>query len=404
MSDPEGPGPPAAVARPVLPRAVTILLILSGATIAAFGIAAIKGIFAPVFLAFVLTLCVHPLRRWLQHRGLPRGVATGATIVAVFVLLAGFAAVLVAALAQFSALLPQYAAQLSQIGTFLAQSLEAVGFSPQQTQTVLEGLTPSRIISFLGSLLGSVTDIVAVLVIILTMLILLAVDGSRLPAVMTHLSSHRPALVTAFGAFGTSVRRYMVATTVLGAAQGLFNWIILVILQVPGALLWGLLSFICSFIPNIGYFIAIVPPLVFGFLSGGWSTAVAVLVIYGVINSVVQSIIQPKYIGNVVALSESLTFFSVLFWAVVLGPVGAVLAVPLTLLARTLLLDSDPAMALWRPMTGNQDELRPLLQQEDEAIRAHRKRRAAPGSPPGPPTGPPTGSPTVPPDGGTPTA
>ena len=218
-----------------------------------------------------------------------------------------------------------------------------MGFGPEQVQEVLNGFTPGRIIGFLGGLLGNIASLVASLVIILTMLILMAMDGSRVPAILTHLNYHRPALVAALHGFGTGVRRYMVATTVLGIAQGLFNWLVLVILQVPGALLWGLLSFICSFIPNIGYFIAIIPPLFFGFLTGGWPTVVAIIVIYGGINSVIQSIIQPKYVGNAVSLSETLTFVSVLFWAVVLGPVGAILAVPLTLFVRAILLDSDPS-------------------------------------------------------------
>jgi predicted PurR-regulated permease PerM len=190
-------------------------------------------------------------------------------------------------------------------------------------------------------------------------------------------------MVTAFNDFGRGVRRYMVATTVLGVAQGLFNWLLLTILQVPGALLWGLLSFICSFIPNIGYFIAIVPPLFFGFLTGGWPTVLAVIVIYGGVNTVIQSIIQPKYVGNAVALSETITFASVLFWAVILGPVGAILAVPLTLLTRTILLDSDPALAWWRPLTGDKKALEVILKQEDEAIRARRARRGAANPGPG---------------------
>jgi predicted PurR-regulated permease PerM len=202
----------------------------------------------------------------------------------------------------------------------------------------------------------------------------MAVDGSRVPALLIHLNYHRPALVSALNGFGTSVRRYMVATTVLGIAQGLFNWLVLVILQIPGALLWGLLSFICSFIPNIGYFIAIIPPLFFGYLTGGWPTVVAVIIIYGGINSIIQSIIQPKYVGNAVSLSETLTFFSVLFWAVVLGPVGAVLAVPLTLLFRTILLDSDPSLSWWRPLTGDKRDLELLIKEEDKAIRARRGR------------------------------
>ncbi|MET3949997.1 AI-2E family transporter [Arthrobacter sp. UYEF36] len=381
-----GPEPAEPNPRPVLPRSTIILLALACATVVAFGLAALRGIFTPVFFAFVLTLCVHPLRRWMQGHGVPRGLATGSTIAAVFALLAGFAAVLVASLAQFSALLPQYGPQLAQLGASITQLLESVGFGPEQTQAVLQGFTPGRIIGFLGGVLGNITSIVASLVIILTMLILMAVDGSRVPALLTHLNYHRPALVDAFNGFGGGVRRYMIATTVLGVAQGLFNWLVLVILQVPGALLWGLLSFICSFIPNIGYFIAIVPPLFFGFLTGGWPTVLAVIVIYGGINSIIQSIIQPKYVGNAVALSETITFVSVLFWAVILGPVGAILAVPLTLLARTILLDSDPTIAWWRPLTGDKKDLEVILKQEDDAIRARRARRGSgtpgPGSKP----------------------
>jgi predicted PurR-regulated permease PerM len=368
------PEPSESNPRSALPRTVIILLALASATIAAFGLGAIQGIVTPVFFAFVLTLCVHPLRRWMQARGISRGIATGTTIAAVFGLLTAFAAVLIASLAQFSALLPQYAPQMAEIGARISALLESVGFGPEQAQEVLNGFTPGRIIGFLSGLLGNVASLVTSLVIILTMLILMAVDGSRVPALLIHLNYHRPALVSALNGFGTSVRRYMVATTVLGIAQGLFNWLVLVILQIPGALLWGLLSFICSFIPNIGYFIAIIPPLFFGYLTGGWPTVVAVIIIYGGINSIIQSIIQPKYVGNAVSLSETLTFFSVLFWAVVLGPVGAVLAVPLTLLFRTILLDSDPSLSWWRPLTGDKTDLEVLIKEEDKAIRARRGR------------------------------
>jgi predicted PurR-regulated permease PerM len=366
--------------RPALPRTVTILLALAGAAVVAFGLGAMRGIVTPVFFAFVLTLCVHPIRRWMQARGISRGIATGTTIAAVFGLLIAFAAILIASLAQFSALLPQYAPQVAQLGASLAATLESVGFGPEQVQEVLNGFTPGRIIGFLGGLLGNIASLTGSLVIILTMLILMAVDGSRVPAILTHLTYHRPAVVSAFIGFGTGVRRYMVATTVLGIAQGLFNWLVLVILQVPGALLWGLLSFICSFIPNIGYFIAIVPPLFFGFLTGGWPTVWAIIIIYGGINSVIQSIVQPKYVGNAVSLSETLTFVSVLFWAVVLGPVGAILAVPLTLFARAILLDSDPSISWWRPLTGDKKDVALLLKQEDDAIRA-RRGRPRPGRP-----------------------
>ena len=137
-----GPEPADPSPRPVLPRSAIILLTLACATVVAFGIAAMRGVVTPVFFAFVLTLCVHPLRRWMQARGVPRGLATGSTIAAVFALLAGFAAVLVASLAQFSALLPQYAPQLAELGASITQRLESVGFGPEQTQAVVDGFTP----------------------------------------------------------------------------------------------------------------------------------------------------------------------------------------------------------------------------------------------------------------------
>ena len=68
----------------------------------------------------------------------------------------------------------------------------------------------------------------------------------------------------------------------------------------------------------------------------------AVIVAYSVINFIIQSVIQPKILADAVNLSLTLTFLSLVFWAFVIGPIGALLAVPLTLLMKALLLDADP--------------------------------------------------------------
>ncbi len=333
-------------------RSAAILAGLGGATVTVFGISAIQGFFAPVFLALILTICAHPLRLTLERHGTPQGVATGTVIAAVFALLAAFVAALVVAFAQFAALLPQYASQIEEIGQTIADMLAATGLDQQQIQAAVSNLDSGRIVAVIGGILGSVTGMTFALVIILTTLILMAMDATSIPKVFSELEPEHPAVVEALQSFAIGVRKYMVATTGLGIAQGVLNWLALLLLGVPGAYLWGLLAFICSFIPNIGYFIAIIPPLVFGFFVGGWSTVVAVVVVYGVINLVVQSIIQPRIVGNAVALSQTVTFVSVLFWAVVIGPIGAILAIPLTLLVRTVLIDSNPAAQWWRPIIG----------------------------------------------------
>ncbi|WP_400998003.1 AI-2E family transporter [Agromyces sp. GXQ0307] len=356
-----------------LPRAAVILLGFAGAVVVMFGLAAARSVVAPAFLALVLTICVHPVRIGLVRRGVPVGLATGAAIVAVFALLAGFVATLVFALAQFTTLLPEYAPQIQAAGADLSDALESLGIGAQQAQTIVDGLEPSRIIDVVGTVLGGVAGITFSLVVILTLLILMAMDGTYGPAILAQMRPRRPALVDALVLYTRNVRRYMVVTTGLGVAQGVLNWIALLILQVPGALLWGVLSFICSFIPNIGYFIAIVPPLVFGLLSGGWPVFIAVLLVYGVVNAVVQSIVQPKVVGGAVRLSETITFVSVLFWALVVGPIGAVLAVPLTLLVRAVLLDADPSLAWWRPATGDVEETKGIAAELSARARAEAK-------------------------------
>jgi AI-2 transport protein TqsA len=368
---------PEPVGSPALPRATVILLGIAAAVVITFGLSAMRGVVGPVFFALVLTICVHPARRWLEGRGVPRGLATGAAILTVFALLAGFFAILLFGLAQFTALLPQFAPQIKDATEQLGDALAAVGFGQAQIETILDGLEPSRAVDVVSNILGGISGIVFGLVVLLTLLILMAMDATYAPAILHQMQPRRPALVVALAKYGRNVRRYMVVTTALGIAQGILNFVALLILQVPGALLWGLLSFICSFIPNIGYFIAIIPPIVFGFLTGGLPTVIAIIVVYGLVNAVVQSIIQPKVVGKAVELSESITFASVLFWAVVLGPIGAILAVPLTLLGRAVLIDADPSIAWWRPVTGDVGEAKLVAAELVAENRAQSKAQRA---------------------------
>lgn len=353
-------------------RGVRILLALASAVVVAVGMAAIGSILAPTLLALVLTICAQPVRVWLTRRGTPEGVATGAVALTVFALLAGFAAVLVVALAQFVGMLPQYTRQLEQIGANIGSWLQSVGVGPQEVKTIASGFDPARFLDFFTGLLGGAFGLLSFGVVVLTMLILMPADAAYTPTLLRQLEPTRPNLVYAMSGFAHSVRRYMVVTTVLGLVQGVINGFALWLLGVPAALLWAILAFLCSYIPNVGYFIAIIPPIVFGYLTGGWGTVIAVIVVYGIINAVVQSVVQPKVVGNAVALSQTLTFFSVLFWAVALGPLGAILAVPLTLLVRAVLIDSDPRARVWRAAIGDLSATRVLMKEESAARKAER--------------------------------
>ncbi|UOE43244.1 AI-2E family transporter [Agromyces larvae] len=372
---PSDPGAPGATPPAIAHRTAFILLGLGGAAVASFGIAAIGSIFTAAFFALVLTICVHPIRTWMQGRGVPRGIATVSVLLAVVLLLGAFAGALFLSFAQFSSLLPSYLPQLQAALTDFGAWLEGLGIGAEQVQRILDSFDPTQVIAFLGGVLGGAAGFVSSAVILLTLLVLMAMDSSYASPLLEGIGRRRPWIAVGVGRFTSGVRRYMAVTTGLGAAQGVVNWIALAIMGIPGAPLWGILSFLCSFIPNIGYFIAIIPPLVFAALVGGWPLVVAVIVVYGLINGIIQSVIQPKVVGDAVSLSQSLTFISVLFWAVVLGPMGALLAVPLTLLVRMLLVDTDPRLNWIRPALGELDQTKLEMRVEDAAAKAERKAR-----------------------------
>ncbi|MFD0479506.1 AI-2E family transporter [Nonomuraea thailandensis] len=152
--------------------------------------------------------------------------------------------------------------------------------------------------------------------------------------------------MTALAMFGHKTRRYLIVSTVFGLINAILDMVALSLLDVPLPLLWGVLALIANYIPNIGFVIGLLPPAMLALLDGGVKTMLLVIAAYIVINVVTQSFILPKFLGDAVGLSTTMTFISLIVWTFVLGPLGAILAIPLSLLTRALLIDSDPS-AKW---------------------------------------------------------
>jgi predicted PurR-regulated permease PerM len=131
----------------------------------------------------------------------------------------------------------------------------------------------------------------------------------------------------------------------LGLAAAILNYFVLVLLGVDHALLWGVLSFLLSFVPNIGFAISVIPPVLLALLEGGWVRALIVFAAYQLINIGIDNIIGPRVVAKQMQISALVSFLSVIFWAWVLGPMGAILAVPLTVLIRDFSFPSEEAAA-----------------------------------------------------------
>jgi predicted PurR-regulated permease PerM len=130
---------------------------------------------------------------------------------------------------------------------------------------------------------------------------------------------------------------------VIGAAVGAGNTLFFFLLGVPMALLWGVFSGILNFIPFIGFWFGLIPPTILTLLAYGPERMIVVVVGYILINATVQNVIQPKLVVSRLNLTPLMNLLSATFWPLVLGPVGAIIGVPLTMALRTLLLDVDPS-------------------------------------------------------------
>jgi predicted PurR-regulated permease PerM len=333
-----------------LPRALLILLGLGATTLVVAGMQAASGIIAPTMLGVVLVVTVAPARDWIMRWGAPAWTAGIATVLLVYVILISMIVALVVSAAQLAQILPQYRGQFADLITSAGQWLSSLGVTQEQLNSFASSLDPTQLVGLAASLASSAFGVLALVAFVATLVVFIGFDSGKFPSQLSEASRERPAFTDALVHFASSTRTYMSVSAIFGLIVAVIDTIALWFLGVPGAVVWGVLAFVTNFIPNIGFVIGVIPPAILGLLEGGPGLMLAVIVVYSVINFVIQSIIQPKYQGDALGLSTTLTFLSLVFWAWVLGPIGAILALPMTILAKALLVDADPRSRWLSPM------------------------------------------------------
>ncbi|MDH2430145.1 AI-2E family transporter [Sphaerisporangium sp. TRM90804] len=327
------------------PRALTLLLGIAAAVVVLAGIRAVGTIVGTIVLALVLTIAVSPIRSYLTRRGAPGWLVVLVPFSVVIVVLVGMVAILITAVVQLAVILPTYSDRFNRLLADAQSWAAARGIAPQVNKA-LQSLDPGKALEFAQGLLSGVLGILSGLLLVVVLLLAMSLDAPIITRVMSRASAERPAMVEALGTFARKTRRYLLVSTFFGLICAVLDVVALYVLSVPLPLLWGVLALITNYIPNIGFVVGLVPPALLGLLTGGLRTMVLVIIAYMVINVVVQSFIQPKFLGDAVGLTTTATFVSLIVWATVLGPLGALLAIPLTLLTRALFIDSDPS-AKW---------------------------------------------------------
>jgi predicted PurR-regulated permease PerM len=338
---------------PGLPRAVALLGAAAAAVVVVAGMQFAAWLLAPVFLAMVVVIAASPIPHWLRRKGVPDWLATTALIVLVYATIALLVLVLVISVASLASLLPTYADRANELVDGVAANLARFGVDQDEINRAVSGLDFGKLAAAVQSALGAVTSLASNLVFLLSLLLFLSFESATIGKRRARIAADRPAMNDAIEGFIHNTRRYLVVTTVFGLIVAVLDMVGLWVLGIPLAVLWGVLAFLTNYIPNVGFIIGLLPPALLGLLQGGWGLMLAVVAVYGGLNFVLQSIVQPRFIGDAVGLSSTITFLSLILWSWVLGPVGAILAVPLTLLVKAVLVDSDPRAGWVDAMIGS---------------------------------------------------
>jgi predicted PurR-regulated permease PerM len=337
-----------------LPRSIMLLLGVVGIVALGVGTKAAAGIIAPSMLALVLTIAVLPIYRWAGKHRWPGWLAILTALVAAYLILVVMVVGVVVCIVKFADLLPTYASEAKDLTKSAQDGLDKLGLSTSATSDALSKLDPTKLAEALGDLVSSILGALGALFFLVTLMFFFVVAVPGFAPRAAALQRAKPELSDALAKFLRGTQTYLLMTALFGAIVGVLDAGALWLLGVPLPLVWGFFSFLTNFIPNIGFIIGVIPPALLALLDDGWEGLVWVIVAYSVLNVTIQTFIQPRIVGNSVGLSAEVTFLSLVVWTFLLGALGALLAVPMTLLVRAIFLDADDRTAWVAPLIDAQ--------------------------------------------------
>ena len=321
----------------------TIILTVAAIVVGCAGIYMLHDLLAPAFFALTLVITVRPIVALASRHHVPRPISAVGAIILIYAFVIGLFVALGVAIAQLIETLPGYSGKFEAIWTQFQALLGRFGIDQSTLMSQASGmLDTSRIVTLAQGMLSQVTSFGSVLMVMALTVVFLMFDMSRIELRARALMILKPEIAAALAGFAKAVRSYWLVSTIFGLIVAVLDVVALGLLGVPMAVTWGVLSFITNYIPNIGFFIGLIPPALLALVDSGPWTALWVVVAYAALNFVIQTLIQPKFTGDAVGLNTTTTFLSLLFWAEVIGALGTILAIPLTLFVKALLIDSDP--------------------------------------------------------------
>src|SRR5450759_4990991 len=299
------------------------------------GVIYAKSIITPFLLAlFISIICAQPIS-WLEKKRIPRWMAIVSVILGMVVLFSAFTFLIGGTLSSFSGNLSKYEASLTTIRNSFIQSLNENGLNIPLDQ-VSNLVQPAKILEFTVGALNKLFNMMGNTFLIFLIIIFMLMEFGSFSVKAKAILSASDKSISYFSSITKNVRHYLLIKSLFCLSIGILTYIALRIIGVDYPILWALIAGLMEFIPNIGSVLATIPTFLFALVQLGLGGALWTLGSLMVIHNILGNVIEPRIMGKGLGLSTLVVFLSLLFWGFILGPVGMVLSVPLTMTIKII--------------------------------------------------------------------
>ena len=316
------------------------LVALAAFIIVVAGMRTAESLLVPFLLSlFVAVICTPPLL-WLKARGVPGWLAM--LIVILNIVIGGTVVGIVvgSAIGDFRQDLPEYQLRLSEITAGLFQKLSTLGVSVD-AELIRSSFNPGAALAVAGNTLAGLGNLMTNAFMILLTVVFILGEEVGFSEKLKSTSRNSEKTIEAINQFSAGVNRYMAIKALMSLLTGTIIMVWLWILGVDYFVLWGMLAFLLNFVPTLGSIIAAIPAVLLAVVQLGVGDAVLVGVGFLAVNLGVGNILEPRVMGRGLDLSTLVVFLSLVFWGWVLGPVGMLLSIPLTITVKIALESVD---------------------------------------------------------------
>ena len=320
-----------------------ILITIAAFVIVVAGMRAAQSLLVPFLLSIFIAIISSPLLFWLRRKRIPMGISLVFVIIGILGIGLLIGVLVGTSLNDFSQTLPLYQERLQEEISAISSLLGKIGFTFSD-KMLLKYVDPGAAMRLASTMLAGLGNVLSNAFLIFLTVIFILLEAASFPAKLYSAFGSSKMSMKNFDNFTANINRYMVIKTWMSLGTGVLVTIWLAILGVDYPVLWGLLAFMFNYVPNIGSIIAAVPAILLAFIQLGTTTAILAAVGYIAFSVIIGNVIEPRFMGRGLGLSTLVVFLSLIFWGWVLGPVGMVLSIPLTMTLKIALSSKEETM------------------------------------------------------------